>query len=83
MSLSRWECESISSDVERELLEMVEETARWLRDSSKEKIIITIRENLGYYRAVGCDDYTTKIIEGECSVYDEFARIEKQLFGKK
>ena len=29
------------------------------------------------------DDYTTKIIEGECSVYDEFARIEKELFGKK
>ena len=60
MSLSRSECESILSDVERELLEMVEETARWLRDSSEEKIIITIRENLGYYRAVGCDDYTTK-----------------------
>ena len=26
------------------------------------------------------DDYTTKIIEGECSVYNEFARIEKELF---
>ena len=29
------------------------------------------------------EDYTTKITEGDCSVYDEFARIENELFGRK